>query len=131
MTRQELSQFYYLNKLRVETEQELDKLLQERSAKIMPIDDMPHAKGGISQPTEVLAIAIAEQIEIVRGVLVNCQKKEKEIWSYIESLEKTDSYLAALVKYRCINNMSWEQVARRIGGTGDSCRMYFNRKIPR
>lgn len=130
MTRKELSQFYYLNKLRLEAEQELDRLIQERAPKPQPISDMPHGKGGVGTPTENLAIQITEQIETVRAIVANCQKKEKEIWKFIEQLEKEDSFLAVIVKYRCINLLSWQQVANRAGTTADSCRKYYERKIP-
>lgn len=131
MTRTELSQFYHLNKMKKEAEQELERLMHERGVKALVYDDMPHAQGGSTSHTESVAIKIAEQIDVVRGILISCQQREKEIWGYIQKLENTDSYLAALVKYRCINRLRWDQIGAKLNTSADSCRMYYNRNIPK
>lgn len=132
MTRKELSEYFYIHKLKEEAELELERLLSERNAKIMPMDDMPHAPYNTSNPTADLAIAIEEQISILRAMINNLHRRETAILKFIGTLEVEDSYLAMIVKYRCLDLLTWEDVAIRIGGSNsaESCRQYYCRHIP-
>lgn len=130
MTRKELSSYYYIVKLKKEAELELNRLLEERTAKSQKMDGMPFQNtNDISDPTAQLAMAIDEQYEVLQGIAINLRKKECEILKYIKEVQHENPYLALIIKYRCLDCLSWNQVADRIGdnATEDSCRKYYIR----
>lgn len=132
MTRKELSQVYYLKKELNMWEQELNNLIASSQIKAQSLDGMPFQNtGDVSDVVANIAIKIIEQTEVVDAARYNVERKIAEIDKYIASLD--DSFLKQIINYRCCKCMSWDNVARMIGSgtSAESCRKYFDRKIPK
>jgi hypothetical protein len=112
MTKQELSQLYYLNR---EIEQlksrltELDCIATSTSSRIT---GMPHASG-ISDKVGKYAAEIADLKELLDLNLKKCFYELNRLNRYIESIE--DSQIRMIISLRYINGLSWQQVAFSIG----------------
>lgn len=127
-TREKLYQAYYIN-------QEIKNLqwMLERSGtdiQSQQITGMPHANTNVpSDPTADAGIKIADirmQIEYLRE---RCREEKAKIWAYIIHME--DSRMRQIVMLRCIELLSWEDVADRIGGgnSAATCKMAFYREF--
>lgn len=94
------------------------------------ITGMPHANTNVpSDPTADAGIKIADirmQIEYLRE---RCREEKAKIWAYIIHME--DSRMRQIVMLRCIELLSWEDVADRIGGgnSAATCKMAFYREF--
>ena len=127
MTKKELSQLYWLNR---EIEQDQLRLaeLEAAATSITPtISGLPHI-AGISDKT-ALAAEIADCRNIVEAKHKQCIAEYNRLIRYINSVD--DSLMRQILTLRCINGLSWLQVAMHIGGgnTEDSVRMAFNRFV--
>lgn len=128
MTRKELSQIYYYNRLLEKLQRELDEM--EHSGPGSPkIDGMPRAPGRKSDPTGRKGTAAADISNSIKRLQKKIEKKTKEIWKFIEELD--DPYLSLIIQYRCLALCEWQEVADNIGGTAtaDSVKQYFHRHI--
>ena len=126
MTRDEVSQIYYLN---LEINKLQRKLNELRCSGLQSpkIDGMPRAPRGRGSPTEKKSIAEADLEVQIETLLHEVKKKQREIFEYIGSVD--DSLIRMIIIFRCVDLCTWEEVARNIGGpmTADSARMAFNR----
>jgi hypothetical protein len=130
MTKQELSQLYYLNR---EIEQlksrltELDCIATSTSSRIT---GMPHASG-ISDKVGKYAAEIADLKELLDLNLKKCFYELNRLNRYIESIE--DSQIRMIMSLRYINGLDWSQVAYSIGGgnSDKSVQMIVNRFLKR
>lgn len=123
MTKKELSQIYYLNREVKMWQRELDEISLVRSP---PLEDNGGRSAGTSDST-ANAVQRREQIQtIISGKLAEIQLKLAEMMDFINSIP--DSQTRQIFTYRCINGMSWNEVADRVGGnTEDSVRKVFTR----
>lgn len=124
MTRTDLSQIYFITRELERAERALKELEASISPKSQNMNGMPGGSG-TSDPTATTAIQMAlyrDQIEKGRRKLL---EKEIQVEEYCESLD--DHFLRLIIKYRCVDLMTWGQVAAKIGAgtTADSCRKYF------
>lgn len=126
VTKEELSQIYYLNKELQMWQKELESLECQSLLRGQQITGMPFVSG-ISDKTGDIATTIADIKNIIVGKQAEIQIQKKKIMTYIEKIN--DSYIRQIIFYRCVSCMSWSKVAREIGGnnTEDSVRMAFNR----
>lgn len=126
MTREEVSQIYYLNQEIEELQRKL-KELRGSGLQSPKIDGMPKAPGRKSSPTEKKGVAEADLELQIESLLHEVKRKQREIFEYIRSLD--DSLIRMIITFRCVNLCTWEQVADKIGGptTADSARMAFKR----
>lgn len=131
MNRRQLNQAYYLTK-----ELEMwERKLREAEAKSIAspvITGMPFANTNLnSDPTSDAAITVAKARETVDTLRENIVRLLCEITEYIAILD--DPLLRMIINYRCVEFMSWNQVAMKIGGgnTDDSVKKYFYRNIPK
>lgn len=126
VTREELSQIYYLNRELRMWQKELESLECQSLVRGQEITGMPFVTG-TSDKTGDIATTIADIKRIIAGKQAEIQLQKKKILTYIESVE--DSCIRQIIFYRCISCMSWNNVAQEIGGnnTEDSVRMAFNR----
>lgn len=132
MTRKELSQVYYLNKELKMWEQKLTELCTKSLVGSKEISDMPFSNTG--EVSDITFEYISEIMEIQADIEVfklNIIKKINDVHKYMRTID--DPFLKMIIEYRCIQCMTWRQVADMIGsGTSeDSIRMYFNRKFPK
>lgn len=132
MTRQELSQVYYLKKELKMWEDKLQTLREKSLTKSKEITDMPFANTGETSD-EVFQIVsqimeLQADIEVFR---LNIEKKISEIEQYIMTLD--DSLMRQIIEYRCCQLKSWRDVSALIGygTTEESVKHYFNRKYPK
>lgn len=128
MTKEELKQIYYLNKEVRMWQKELERYQCKSLVKSQEITGMPFG-GGISDGTARLACDMAEIDAIIKGKLAEIQIQRKKIIEYISGLN--DSLLRQIVFLRNVSCMSWNEIAREIGGnnTENSVRMMYNRNI--
>lgn len=131
MTRKELSRIYYLNRELQMWERELNEMIQDSQIKGQYMDGMPFQKTNVtSDKVSETAIKIVNKAEVIKLTKAEIEKQIEEVYRYIATLD--DSILRQIVKYRCIDLMSWTKVARMIGGgnTADGLRMMYTRAIP-
>jgi len=112
-------------------ERELNELIQASQVKSQVITDMPFTPGGVSDNVAETAVQIIAHTEMVEAMRLKIQRQINEVDKYISSLD--DSFLKQIIQYRCCKLMTWDRVAAMIGAgtSADSCRMYYNRKIPK
>lgn len=130
MTRQKLGQAYRLQR---ELDMWQSKLSELRQSSYMgsPSDSKEGHANGISDKTFSISSKEIEIIEITEALKLNVEKQILEIEKYIETLD--DTFLRQIIEYRCVRMFGWDKVASMIGmGTSaESCRKYFERKIPK
>lgn len=119
-TKKELERIRYLT-------EEL-KMWQEEAYTLSGIDNTkPKPKNRrISDPT---GDKVADTEKIIEAKLKEIQRKRKEIIEYICGID--DSLVRQIVKYRCVNLMTWSDIAGCIGGgnTADSVRKIYERYL--
>lgn len=126
MTKNELSQLYWLNR---EIERDRKKLLeleQAASSGTAKLTGMPPI-GGVGRTVEVYGILLAEQQELIDAKTRQCMIEYNRLNRYIASVE--DSLMRQILELRYVNGLNWTQVAMSIGGnnTADSVRKAHDR----
>lgn len=111
MTKQELSQYYYLNKEIRQLEKEL-KELDGKEYKSINLTGMPHSTA-IADDVAKLATQRAELHRLISLKLEECMIARARIERYINTLE--DSEMRMILRLRHINGLGWLQVAMHIG----------------
>ena len=126
VTKEELSQIYYLNKELRMWQKELESLECQSLLRGQQLTGMPFVSG-TSDKTRDIATTIADIKNIIIGKQAEIQIQKKKIMTYIEQIE--DSYMRQIIFYRCVSCMSWNSVAQEIGGnnTEDSVKQAFHR----
>lgn len=126
VTKEELSQIYYLNKELRMWQKELESLECQSLLRGQQLTGMPFVSG-TSDKTGDIATTIADIKSIIIGKQKEIQIQKKKIMTYIEQIE--DSYMRQIIFYRCVSCMSWNNVAQEIGGnnTEDSVKQAFHR----
>ena len=127
-TRDQLSQAYYIDR-----EIKILQSMLERSStdvKAQQITGMPHANTNVpSDPTAEAGIKLADIRNQIECLHERCKEEKAKIWSFIVKME--DSRMRQIVMLRCIELLSWEEVADRIGGgnSAATCKMAFYREF--
>lgn len=126
LTKEELSQIYYLNKEIIMWQKELNKLESKSLIKGQDFTGMPFVPG-ISDKTANTAIERVEIEAIIRGRLSEIQIQRKRIIEYINSVD--DSLLRQIIFFRNVSCMTWREVANEIGGGNSegSVKMIYGR----
>lgn len=126
MTKEEVSQIYYLNQEIRKLQRKLEEL-RCSGLQSPKIDGMPKAPGRTGSPTERQGIAEADLEMQIEALLQEVKRKQREIFEYIGSVD--DSMVRMIIIFRCVDLCTWAQVAENIGGpmTADSARMAFKR----
>lgn len=70
---------------------------------------------------------LERRLQSMQGLLQKLEKQQAEAEEYIECIE--DSRLRQIVRYKCIDGMNWQQVAKQMHSSPDGCRMEFNRLV--
>ncbi|WP_035288024.1 hypothetical protein [Clostridium sp. KNHs214] len=112
MTKQELSQLYYLNREIEHLKNRIAELECLATSTTAKITGMPHAPG-ISDKVGKYAAEIADLKELLDLNLKKCFYELNRLNRYIESIE--DSQMRMIMSLRYINGLSWQQVAFSIG----------------
>lgn len=112
MTKQELSQLYYLNREIEHLKNRIVELECIATSSTSRITGMPHASG-ISDKVGKYAAEIADLKELLDLNLKKCFYELNRLNRYIETIE--DSQVRLIMSLRYINGLSWQQVAFSIG----------------
>lgn len=132
MTRERLSQIYYLEKEQKMWEEKLRELEAASLIKGQEITGMPFANTGETSD-KVMSLVVRKQTiaTIIEEIQERIDEQKEEIYEYINTID--DSLLRQIVVYRCVSCMNWVQVAIRIGGgnTAESVRKIYERSIPK
>ena len=128
MTKRELEQIYFLHKELKMWQNRLSELEADIALSPKEMDGMPYSRtNGVSSPTELKAVRLAEVRKIVEGKLSEIQLTIADIEEYIASID--DSMTRQIVEYRCCKLMSWVDVADRMGNgyTSEAVRQIYHR----
>lgn len=107
---------------------ELERLQCKSLVKGQEITGMPFVTG-TSDKVGDLVSTMADIEAIIKGLLAKIQLERRKIMEYINNIE--DSYIRQIVFLRNVSCMSWNKVAREMGGgyTEDSVRKTYERYI--
>lgn len=128
MTRDKLSQIFYINKELKMWEEELQALREKSLMKSKQITDMPFANTNeTGNPVEQLVIQITDIEMIILGKKKELEIERTRLMQFIDNID--DSLMRMIVKYRCMDCLTWYEVAQRVGGnnTEDSCKKAYSR----
>ena len=133
MNLHELSQLYYLRK---EIKNDEARLLDLETAAAACTANYGGSTGSPtagshSDRTGDYAAAIADIRDIIAEKRLNCLQEQLRLEKYIAGVE--DSVVRLAMTCRFVSGLSWQKVARRMGGnnTADSCRMLVKRYLKR
>lgn len=126
MTKQELSQLYYLNREIDNLKSRIVELECIATSCTANITGMPHASS-ISDKIGKYAAEIADLKELLDLNLKKCFYELNRLNRYIESIE--DSEIRMILSLRYVNGLCWEQVAASISpyASGESVRKAHDR----
>ena len=113
MTKQELSQLYYLNREIEHLKDRITELECIATSSTSRITGMPHATD-ISDKVGKYAAEIADLKELLDLNLKKCFYELNRLNRYIESIE--DSQIRMIMTLRYVNGLSWRQIAFSVGG---------------
>jgi len=113
MTKQELSQLYYLNREIEHLKDRITELECIATSSTSRITGMPHAID-ISDKVSKYAAEIADLKELLDLNLKKCFYELNRLNRYIESIE--DSQIRMIMTLRYVNGLSWKQIAFSVGG---------------
>ena len=112
MTEKELNQLHWINKEIGVLKQQLEDLKTRSYIKGQEITDMPFGSG-TSDKTADRAIAIREIEELYEIKLKELYLVRGRIERYINTIK--DDEIRLIIRLRCINNMTWEDIASEVG----------------
>ena len=128
-TKRELNQVYYINR-EIDNLQRLIDRQADADVKSPVPDGMPHSVTNVpGKPTEAAALKLAELQEQLEMLQDRCRETKRDIMAYVMSMD--DSFMRQIVILRCVELMSWKDVASYIGGnnSAESCRVAFYREF--
>ncbi len=113
MTKQELSQLYYLNREIEHLKGRITELECIATSSNSRITGMPHATD-ISDKVGKYAAEITDLKELLDLNLKKCFYELNRLNRYIESID--DSQIRMIMTLRYVNGLSWRQIAFSVGG---------------
>lgn len=127
MTKQELSQLYWLNREIAVHRDRLAELEAAATCSTARITGLPHVSR-VSDKT-ALAAEIADLRALVQAMADRAVTEYGRLTRYIAQVD--DSLVRQILTLRYIQGMPWFKVAQKIGGgnTEDSVRMAHNRYL--
>lgn len=126
MSREELSQIYYINKEITMWENELNALREKSLMRSKEITGMPFANTNeTSDPTASIAIRIRDIELIIVGKRTELLIQQERITKFIMDIE--DSYIRQIIKYRCVDCMKWQDIADKLHTTENAAKQMFSR----
>ena len=128
MTKEELSQVFYLTKEIKMWQAELNRLECQSLIKGQEITGMPFSNTNVtSDKTGELATKKQDIRIIIEGKVKERELQRDKIIMYINNID--DSFMRQVIYYRHVSCLSWGKVAEEIGGgnTTDSVRKAHDR----
>lgn len=126
MTKREAGQLYHIRKEISIWQNELNKLQNKSYIKSPEVTGMPMGSG-TSDKTADRSVEEVELERMIREYESKASKLEKEIMMFIASIEDSCDRMIVVLRVMC--RMTWNEVAREIGGgnTEDGVRKRFER----
>lgn len=126
MTKQELSQLYYLNREIEHLKTRIAEVEGLATSTTKQITGMPHV-AGVSDNVGKYVAELTDLKELLQLNLKKCFYEFNRLNRFIQSIE--DSQLRMILSLRYISGLGWLQIALSIGGsnTADSIRMQHDR----
>lgn len=112
LTEKELNQLHYIIKEIEVLKCQLDELKSRSLIRGQEITGMPYVTG-TSDKTASIALAIREIEELYEIKLRELYVVRARLERYINTIH--DGEIRLIVRLRCINNMTWEQIALEVG----------------
>lgn len=130
MTRKEMLQAYYIREEILMWQNRLNEMRRRSGIGSLGFEQQGKGKNKINDPTGETGAELAEISRLIKSKTRYLKKAKKEIFKNI--MEIDDSLMRQICLYRCIDCLTWQEVANKIGGgnTCDSVRKKFNRTFP-
>ncbi len=113
MTRQELSQLYYLRR-EISSDKERLAKLEAAASSTSPISSgMPSGKGSVTDRT-ALAVEISMLKDLIYEKICREEQELRRLMKYISGIE--DSLTRQIFTARFVDNLGWVAIAMRVGG---------------
>lgn len=112
MTKQELSQLYYLNREIEHLKTRIAEIEGLATSTTKQITGMPHV-AGVSDNVGKYVAELADLKELLQLNLKKCFYEFNRLNRFIQSIE--DSQLRMILSLRYINGLGWQQIAFSIG----------------
>lgn len=130
MTKNELSQLYYLNREIEEIQKRIDELETAATSCTARLTGMPHASG-VYDKIGKYAAEIVDLKSLLDLNLKKCFYELNRLNRYINSVNNSEMRLILSLRY--INGLEWDQVAASISpyASGDSVRKAHDRFLRR
>ncbi len=129
MTKEELMQVYYMDKEIAAWKEELEKITMRAQPSAVRFGGFCKSKGKPADKTADIATELAETERKIREKLVELERERIKVMNYILNIEDPQTRL--IFKLRCLNLLSWNAVADRVGGMNseDSVKKRFYRHL--
>ena len=114
MTTKELCRIWKLRADRAKLhEQRAELRSTARRLSCPPMDGMPRGCGGVNRAVEKNAVKLADLEAKIQEKNLAILREENKIQQFISSVP--DARLRLIIRYRIIDELSWEKVAQAIG----------------
>lgn len=113
MTRQELSQLYYLRREIQSDKERLAKLEAAASSTSPGSSGMPSGKGNVTDRT-ALAVEISMLKDLIYEKICREEQELRRLMNYISGIE--DSLTRQIFTARFVDNLNWVAISMRVGG---------------
>ena len=114
MRKEELMKVYYLDKEIAEWKEEIRRIRERAMPRCAGFAKNTTGCGKYADVVACVAAQVADAEKKIRKKLLELESARSEIVKYIMSID--DSQTRLIFKLRCLDNMSWNQVADRVGG---------------
>lgn len=112
ITFEDLNQIYYINKEIESLYRELTELKEQSLIKSATVSDMP--KGG--ERKDLLVEHTNDVLEIenmIRYSLAKLKRTRRKVEKFLDTVEDSETRL--IIRLRCINNMTWDEIGAEMG----------------
>lgn len=117
MTKQELSQLYYLNREIEKDKKRLEELRAIATGATSKITGMPHVQG-VTDKIGNCSAEIADLRGLIELNIQKCWYELNRLNRYIQSVD--DSEMRQILTLRYVNGLTWQQVAFSMGEGDES-----------
>lgn len=114
MRREDLMKVYYLDKEIAEWKEEIKRIRDSAMPRGVRFDATGIGGGKYADKVAQAAAMVADVEKKLKKKLVELEIARSEIIRYIMNID--DSQTRLIFKLRCLDNMSWNEVADRVGG---------------
>lgn len=114
MKREELMKVYYLDKEIAEWKEEIKRIRESTMPRSPRPGTVLKMNGNYEDKVAKAATLIADTERKIKSKLLELEMARSEIVGYIMSIDDCQTRL--IFKLRCLDNMSWNQVADKVGG---------------